>query len=95
MIIPVVIGNPMPPCLFLDYFLWVLLGPLCPCQVTGLPTADPMMISSFFGLSQQLRTYLFPFLPREFQVSFPQPSEALCYSFVSDYSISVLMCSHS
>ena len=30
---------------FLDYFLLVLPGPLCPCQVTGLPTTDPMVIS--------------------------------------------------
>jgi len=32
---------------FLDYFLLVLPGPLCPCQVIGLPTTSPMAISLF------------------------------------------------
>jgi len=80
---------------FLDYFLLVLPGLLCPCQVTGLPTTDSTAIFSFFGLSQQLRTCLFLFLPRVFWVLFPQLSEALCYSSVSNYSRSVLICSYS
>jgi len=35
---------------FLDHFLLVLPGLLCPCQVTGLPTTNPTVIFPFLWL---------------------------------------------
>jgi len=35
---------------FLDYFLLVFSGLFHSCQVTGLPTTDPMVISLFLWL---------------------------------------------
>ena len=69
----------------LDYFLLVLPGLFCPRQVTRLSTTNPMAIFLFFGLSYQLGTCLFSFLPREFWMLSLQLLEALCYSFVSDH----------
>jgi len=49
---------------FLNYFLLVLLGLLCPCRVTGLPMTNPMVISLFLWLISVIQDLtLFSFLP--------------------------------
>ena len=62
MIVLVVIENPIPSCLFLDYFLLVLLVLLHPCQVTGLPTTDFTAISLFLWLISATQDLTFSFL---------------------------------
>jgi len=47
---------------FLDYFLLVLPGLLCPCRVTGLPTTDPAVVSLFLWLISVTQNLTFSFL---------------------------------
>ena len=84
------IGNSVPSCLSSIIFyqfcqvyaaLAELPGYLPPIQQQSFP---------FFGLSQWLRTWLFPFLPREFWKLSPPSSEAFYYFFVSDHNGAVL-----
>jgi len=48
-------------------------------------TANPMVISPIISVT------VFSFFSRKSQILFPQLPETLCYSFVSDYSRSVLI----
>jgi len=47
---------------FLNYFLLILPGLLCPCQVTRLPTIDPTVIFLFLWLISATQDMTFSFL---------------------------------